>query len=568
MTLSVTIAKADDSQPDPVVQLFTVAADITKLISNIVKLKNDPPLQKAVDVIAIISNLMDLSKDSKGIGNAFQYYPAEAQTFFKTLYVKIKDPTQLPGIIAGLKANSTDPDAFGRYFLSLGGVPPEKAAAEMAAIEAFVNTNVKLKNTMDGLFAKLADDLQITPAQAEKALISSVAKQNPAAAEILKISIQYINDTYNKSENPFTMGAVKNFIFDPNGPIAQSLSGSNKATNLASLPYVQKPDTTSVYAEALRNAATDVLRLVDNRIGVLAMNGGNLTEGDGVAAGDGMFDHYGVWVKGMLTQARQKEYGLTQGYKLNQSGVTVGADIGNTHKLGAAFSYTQTTVNGKDGHISKDRVRNYIGTVYGLYNFENNIFISGQGQYGTSKMKKSRDTNDLNHNKAYGKTKGTIFGGKMEAGYDYKTSYNENWHLIPSTGISHNKLNVKGYREQDSADTLTRQIDKRNSYTTSALFGIKTSYIVNMQTYNIVPEAHINISQILKQKNGASVVSIIDAIAPTTTPSAKAAKTTYVFGGSVQILQLKAFDITLGYDHTRSKKFYSNTGYLNLRVNF
>jgi hypothetical protein len=89
-----------------------------------------------------------------------------------------------------------------------------------------------------------------------------------------------------------------------------------------------------------------------------------------------------------------------------------------------------------------------------------------------------------------------------------------------------------------------------------------------MQTYNIVPEAHINISQILNQKNGASVVSIIDAIAPTTTPSAKAAKTTYVFGGSVQLLQLKAFDITLGYDHTRSKKFYANTGYLNLRVNF
>ncbi len=96
ITFSATTVLADSVPPDPVVQLFTVAADVTKLISNIVKLKNDPLPQKAGDVVAIISNLMALSRDSKGIGNAFQHYPAVAKTFFDTLDLFRNSFTKIP----------------------------------------------------------------------------------------------------------------------------------------------------------------------------------------------------------------------------------------------------------------------------------------------------------------------------------------------------------------------------------------------------------------------------------------------------------------------------------------
>jgi outer membrane autotransporter protein len=328
---------------------------------------------------------------------------------------------------------------------------------------------------------------------------------------------------------------------------------ASKTKTLSELTPVQKPDT--ITTDTLSASADAITGVVDNRLhGFTAA---------GVASGD-FLQSFGGWVKGLYTKAEQKAHGLTTGYKLDQSGATIGFDAGDDIKIGAAYSFTKSRVTAK-GISAKENINSHIGTIYGLATINDQFFTSGQGSYGISNIKKSRNTADTNNNVASAKTKGNVASGKLEFGYDYNLE-NSALHFVPSVGVAHNSVSVKGYKETGSG--LNRKIGKRTTSRTSALLGVMTKYEVNMGSFALLPEIHVNVDYALSSKNADTKITVIDGLDPLVTPSTKLTKMKYTVGTSVKLIQSKAFNAGVGYDLGLAKKFMSHTGSINVRAEF
>ena len=335
----------------------------------------------------------------------------------------------------------------------------------------------------------------------------------------------------------------------------------NQQSSFSALSSLQAPDTLTT--DSLLTTSSNISDLVNSRVVELNVaNGQNGTTG--LSAGDSidsMWNSYGLWVKGFLSVAKQKEMNLLPAYTERQGAFTVGFDVGEDYVVGIAY----TAASDKVKHPNNvETIQSNIGTLYSLLNFENNLFLSGQVRYGKSDIIKLRNTNDLNQNIAKGATTATLSGGRIESGYYYNLT--NNWQLIPSIGVSHDDITVKKYTETGGG--LNRTVNRRNGNKTSALFGLMLNYLINTETYALVPEVHINIDQTLKRKNDKTTITLFTGMIPVETLAGKAPKTFYKIGGSVKISKTQSFDLSTGYDLVLAKKYYSNSGYIQARVNF
>ncbi len=218
LTFSITTAKADFQQ------IYTIAQDVLKLTSDMEQLKVAPLNAKLPLVDIIIADLKALKIDTEGVVGgakaAFQYYPAAAQTFFTTLVTNFNDPAQQAKFIAELKDNANNADALADV-LTLGGIPPDRAAQQVQSIQNFIDANVKLKKTIDRLSDQLATQYNTTITKVVD-LISTKAKQHPIATEILKTVIKRVQED-SASQHPFVKQLVQTYVSDPNGIIIDLL---------------------------------------------------------------------------------------------------------------------------------------------------------------------------------------------------------------------------------------------------------------------------------------------------------------------------------------------------------
>lgn len=328
---------------------------------------------------------------------------------------------------------------------------------------------------------------------------------------------------------------------------------ASKTKTLEELTPAQKPDTLTT--DTLSASTDTITGVVNNRLhGFTA---------EGVASGD-FLQSLGGWVKGLYTKADQKTHGLTPGYKLDQSGATIGFDAGDDVKIGVAYSFAKSRVTAKTIN-AKENITSHIGTIYGLTTMDNQFFAAGQGSYGISHIKKSRSTGDINNNVASAKTKGNVMSGKLEVGYDYIIQ-DSPFHFVPSVGVAHNTINVKGYKESGAG--LNRKINKRTTSRTSALLGVMAKYEANVGAVALMPEVHANLDYAVNSKNADTKITVIDGLTPLVTPSAKLTKMKYNVGTSVKLIQSKVFNAGVGYDFGLAKKFRSHTGSVNVRAEF
>jgi len=317
------------------------------------------------------------------------------------------------------------------------------------------------------------------------------------------------------------------------------------------VPNVQKSD--SALSEGLMNSLVISRGVVDSRIGGFSA----------VSAGD-LMQTYGVWAQGSLSRGTQKAHGNAPGYKLDQKGVTIGADTGDETLLGVAYSFFVNDIKNKDNASNKEDVKSHIVTIYGKFDVTNEVFVSGQGQYGKSNIKKKRATGDLANNIASAKTKADSMAAKLEAGYDYEVA--PQIHLVPTVGASYANIQVKGYKE--SGKGLNRSVAKRTTNRTSGLAGITAKYVADMGgSMKVIPEIHANVDYAFNTKNSATSVTLVNGIDAIATPAQKISKGFYNIGGSVKGIQADMYEISAGYDLGLAKKFQSHTGTLKLKVN-
>ncbi|MDA9163731.1 autotransporter outer membrane beta-barrel domain-containing protein [Rickettsiaceae bacterium] len=456
---------------------------------------------------------------------------------------------------------------------------PELNDFLMYAIE--VNNVAKAEILIDKTFTTREQELASANAELEalidqkNALLAIANKTAEQKAEILALNAQIhsdkgFNEVRNSKENQENLKSLISLIANAASSASNENLNQKSVLHKESLtkslndylitdftgrsvdeaPEVQKSDV--AITDGLINASLATRSVVDSRI----------TNFAGVASGDA-FESYGVWAQGAFTQGSQKAHGNAPGYKFSQKGVTIGVDTGDESMIGGAYSFFQNDIKNKTNSSNKEDVTSHTGTLYGKYAITNEVFVSGQAQFGYANIKKKRATGDLANNIAKGKTKATTIAGKAEVGYDY--AVDSQIHIIPTAGFAYTSVKVNSYKE--TGEGLNREVGKRTATRTSGIASVTAKYIADMGSMKVIPEVHAAIDYAFSSKNSDTKVKLVDGIDAIATPSEKLTKGYYNVGTSVKAVQSDMYEISAGYDLGIAKKFQSHTGTLKLRVN-
>lgn len=379
---------------------------------------------------------------------------------------------------------------------------------------------------------------------------SSFEVDDESGIESIKNTIAFRQLLAGKSINSYSLDEqIKEFVDASNEDL-------KNAKNSNDLPAPFKTDNYTTHAVMASGDA--VFATIDNRMSLL-----NSPFAAGVASGDG-FNKFGVWGKGTMSRGEQKAFSFEPGYKFDQTGVTIGADIGEDFVLGAAYSFFSNNVKSKKINDTKGKNTTHIGTVYGSANI-GSLYVNGQAFGGISDINKDRNTGDVANHVAKGKTTAVTYGGKVEIGYQL-IMQDANIAITPSLAVAHNQVKVNGYKEK--GDGLNRRVSKRDGSRTDAIAGLSLGYRVDTGGMVLIPEAHAFASQALNTKNSATKIYLVDGLDPVIVPGQKLNKTSYKFGGSLNLYTQGSVEASVGYDYGMAKKFESHTGNVKLRVNF
>lgn len=429
----------------------------------------------------------------------------------------------------------------------------ESLESELTELNAEIKALVDEKNALKRI-ANKTEEQNARFIEVSNKIVSSDEfsefRTSPEVQEVLKKNIELIKIMLEANDNSALFGkGILDLEAFMDEEASKYLVLNPKTTD--KLPAVQQADNAA--AESILESMIANRTVLDSRIGSLG----------GVSSGD-MMETYGAWAKGSFTQATQKAYGGSQGYKLDSKGITVGIDTGDESLVGIAYSFFKNDVKNKTVSKNKEDITSHTISAYGKYVATPEIFISGQGQFGIAEIKKKRATGDLANNIATAKPKATTLGAKAEIGYDYAVM--EGVHLIPAIGLSYTDVKVKGYKESGSG--LNREVGKINASRTSGIASLTAKYFTDMGSMKLVPEIHANIDYAFNSKNGNTVVTLIEGLPSITTPSKKLQKGRYNVGTAVKAIQSDRLEFSAGYDFGFSKKFQSHTGTLKVKLNF
>lgn len=459
------------------------------------------------------------------------------------------------------------------------------------AIAAKDGDSQKIIQNVDSIINKYLElrDSGITNEEFKKTLDDMVRNTNPEAfpveeekiPEVEKQVVSNPNSTFtsNSISKPINTGNSGSSSDEQKNPASQDVTDNAiKNEDVASSAVIAPPASSSPVVvdeqkeipktagvAAAGTAAVGASRgIVDSRINnnLTTNKDTALNEQSGTAAGDETPVEYGLWVKGVTSRAKQKEYKTNPQYKLMQNGGVIGFDFGKeNYVFGIAYTFVQGKINGQDFGTGEKIISN-IGTIYGMLKFDNNLFVSGQAQYGRSRLKKNRNIGNVAGTIIQGKTKGVMTGAKLETGYDYYNKMMET-HFVPSVGVSYDDVIVKGYNELGYYPIKTN--DKTNAEKNSLLAGLSVRRDFKVEGITIAPEVHVDFDYAMLNKH--SKVETM-GLSTTIVPVAKLARTAYQVGGSLKLAKNGAINITVGYDLGLSKKFRSHTSYVSAKMKF
>ncbi|WP_082068149.1 autotransporter domain-containing protein [Rickettsia bellii] len=294
----------------------------------------------------------------------------------------------------------------------------------------------------------------------------------------------------------------------------------------------------------------------------------------GAAVGGGDCDDYntgnvyGVWISPYYGKAVQKALsdGFS-GYTAKSEGGSVGVDtvINDNIVLGAAYTRIDTKLRYKDsksGNVTK--VETNMGSVYGLYNFADNLFIEGITTYSRSRIKTNelRGTVDGTEN-AYGKYNSTSYSAQVVGGYNYLWKDSS---LAPMAGLRFTRIKDFGYQEQGTTfQNLT--IKKRQYNKVEGILGAEIKTTFYKDDFIIRPQAHAFINYDFSGKTPAIVAELNGINEPLPVQTPKATKMLYDLGAGV-VVKKGNMEYGVHYGLNFAKKYHAQSGTLRLKLNF
>lgn len=294
----------------------------------------------------------------------------------------------------------------------------------------------------------------------------------------------------------------------------------------------------------------------------------------GVAAGN-TDPESGVWLKVIGSKGRKsasKTNGANPGFRANSTGFAIGADtaMNEDFSLGLSYAFADSHVkytspvadSAKNG--DKVALNTHIGSFYGVFNVADNVFFSGQLNAGFVKNVKITDKDLIRTYK--GKTKGTLWGGNINIGYN--VDLGDGAILTPNVGISHHNVKMKGTKTK-SADNQTADFKGFKSARTAGTLGLGLQKVVDLNGAKVTPEIHVGYDRTFHSKNGSQVVmwnkTFKDALP---TEKTKSDRNTFNAGARITAIALNKTEFSLGYDYTKRRKFTGHTGFVKARINF
>ncbi|MFY9590325.1 autotransporter domain-containing protein, partial [Rickettsia endosymbiont of Halotydeus destructor] len=290
--------------------------------------------------------------------------------------------------------------------------------------------------------------------------------------------------------------------------------------------------------------------------------------GEAVGAGDCDSNEvaYGLWGAPYLGRATQKAQHNLMGYKTKSVGGSIGVDalINDNIVAGAAYTKVDTKLNyqgAKAGNHTK--VNTDMFSIYGLYNFVNNLFIEGITSYSRSTIKTQEIRNIINGlENARSKYRSYSYSGQVVGGYNYL--WNETT-LSPMVGLRLAKIKDTGHQEYGTSfQNLTIKRRQYNKLEGIAGGEIKTTFYKG--EFLIRPQVHAFINYDFKGKTPPVVAELSGVKNPLPVPTPKSTKILYDLGAGIEIKKGR-MEYGFHYGLNLAKKYQAQSGTLKLKIN-
>jgi len=342
------------------------------------------------------------------------------------------------------------------------------------------------------------------------------------------------------------------------------LAGGSEAKKAAEQ---SQPNITASAAQTItttaRGAASAVsARLASARSGVQVAG----LQETGVAAGDGS-KRNGGWGKVFGNIASQDERDGVAGYDSHTYGVAVGMDNKVTDKvrLGAALSFAQSNVDGKDTGNSDTDINSYQVAVYGSYE-PGKYYVEGQLAYAYNEVDTTRQITFGGLNRtASGSYDANQYSATLGAGVPMKQ---DAWTITPKAGLFYSYTDPKSYTET-GAGAMNLTVNPDSTSILEGSLGVNVAYDHKVSGGLLRPEARAAVLYEFLGDEGSATSKFSGAGASFKTTGAEPAQ----FGGALGVglgytTADGVWEVRGDYDVELREDFVGHTGMLTGRINF
>jgi outer membrane autotransporter protein len=282
----------------------------------------------------------------------------------------------------------------------------------------------------------------------------------------------------------------------------------------------------------------------------------------GLSSGDGFIsDRYG-WVKPIGSWADQDNRDGAFGYSAQTFGIVAGADgeISQASRLGAAFGYTRSAVDGNSGLQTAD-VDSYVAMLYGSRSLDERTELDMQADFGYNKNKGNRFVTLVSLN-ALSDYSSTSF--HVGAGVSRSMEMSPKTTFVPSVRADYTTIRDQGYTET-GAGALNLTVNGKSTDEFILALDGKVAHAVN-DTSTVTANLGVGYDTQARQSSITSAFQGGGAAFTTTgiNPSA-----TLVRGGVGMVTNTSnAVEITARYDIEARSGFTNQTASVKLRMQF
>lgn len=368
--------------------------------------------------------------------------------------------------------------------------------------------------------------------------------------------------------------------------LASSANGTNPISQPASIEIISnlgvmspKDETASLEQMAPNSSGTTAFmevsdtstRIISDRVLENIPINVNVTEGDGIAAGNQDITKYGIWGSSFYHKAIQKKYSSNLGYKLINYGSILGFDamVNENSTVGLAWSYAKSNLSNQGIEGSdKANINTNLFAIYGLMDLPYNYFISGIASAGFGRVNnlEQRQISSSSIQTAQGNYDSVTYLGKILGGKQYKLRASK-YTIIPMLGMRYSDFKDSGYQEA-GASAHNLSVSKKSSYIFEAIVGAKvnTSYTTKNEVL-IIPEFSVYSYINVKEKTNAAHISNIGFSNPVKVQDTKNTRAWYSLGADIGIIK-NQIEYNLAYETQLDKKYIGHQGMFKVRVNF